>query len=117
MRLEPLYRIRFAYPESWAVGLDGGWQQLFFIAEGRCEGAVTGRFRGANFARREGGLPGRHRGGRRGRGHGGVARVRARLPAGTPSDRGVGVSPGRPRALSPAERCRLRVRRRGPRSG
>ena len=54
MRLEPLYRIRFAYPESWAVGLDGGWQQLFFIAEGRCEGAVTGRFRGANFARREG---------------------------------------------------------------
>jgi len=54
MRLEPLYRIRFAYPESWAVGLDGGWQQLFFIAEGRCEGAVTGRFRGANFARRAG---------------------------------------------------------------
>jgi hypothetical protein len=34
MRLEPLYRIRFAYPESWAVGLDAGWQQLFFIAEG-----------------------------------------------------------------------------------
>src|SRR5512132_415157 len=29
MRLEPLYRIRFAYSESWAVGLDGGWQQLF----------------------------------------------------------------------------------------
>jgi len=54
MRLEPLYRIRFAYPGSWAVGLDGGWQQLFFIAEGRCEGSVTGRFRGANFARREG---------------------------------------------------------------
>jgi hypothetical protein len=50
MRLEPLYRIRFAYPESWAVGLDAGWQQLFFIAEGRCEGSVTGRFRGANFA-------------------------------------------------------------------
>jgi hypothetical protein len=49
MRLEPLYRVRFAYPESWAVGLDGGWQQMFFIAEGRCEGSVTGRFRGANF--------------------------------------------------------------------
>jgi hypothetical protein len=29
MRLEPLYRIRFTYPESWAVGLGGGWQQLF----------------------------------------------------------------------------------------
>jgi hypothetical protein len=37
MRLEPLYRIRFTYPESWGVGLDGGWQQAFFIAEGRCE--------------------------------------------------------------------------------
>lgn len=49
MRVEPLYRIRFTYPESWAVGLDGGWQQMFFIAEGRCEGWVTGRFRGANF--------------------------------------------------------------------
>ena len=23
MRLEPLYRVRFTYPESWAVGLDG----------------------------------------------------------------------------------------------
>src|SRR5215469_4733425 len=34
MRLEPLYRIRFTYPEGWAVGLDGGWQQMFFIAEG-----------------------------------------------------------------------------------
>ena len=50
MRLEPLYRIRFTYPESWAVGLAGGWQQMFFIAEGRCEGPVTGRFRGANLA-------------------------------------------------------------------
>jgi hypothetical protein len=54
MRLEPLYRIRFTYPESWAVGLDGGWQQLFFLAEGRCEGSITGRFRGANFPRRHG---------------------------------------------------------------
>jgi hypothetical protein len=33
MRLEPLYRIRFTYPESWAVGLAGGWQQMFFIAD------------------------------------------------------------------------------------
>ena len=24
MRLEPLYRIRFTYPESWVVGLGGG---------------------------------------------------------------------------------------------
>jgi hypothetical protein len=27
---------------------------MFFIAEGRCEGPVSGRFRGANFARKEG---------------------------------------------------------------
>ena len=46
--------IRFTYPESWAVSLDGGWQQAFFLAEGRCEGSVTGRFR-----------PGRTRPGRR----------------------------------------------------
>ena len=54
MRLEPLYRIRFTYPESWAVALEGGWQQLFLVAEGRCEGMIEGRFRGANFPRREG---------------------------------------------------------------
>ena len=41
MRLEPLYRFRFSYPESWAISLDGGWQQMFFIAEGRCEGKVN----------------------------------------------------------------------------
>jgi hypothetical protein len=54
MRLEPLYRIRFSYSDSWAVGLDGGWQQMFFLAEGRCEGSVTGRFRGANFPQKQG---------------------------------------------------------------
>jgi hypothetical protein len=54
MRLEPLYRVRFTYPGSWVVGLEGGWQQMFFIAEGRCEGWVTGWFRGANFPRKQG---------------------------------------------------------------
>jgi hypothetical protein len=49
MRLEHLYRIRFTYPESWTVGLEGGWQQHLFLAEGRSEGFITGRFRGANF--------------------------------------------------------------------
>ena len=49
MRLEPLYRIRFTYPESWAVSLEGGWEQHLYLAEGRCEGTVVGRFRGANF--------------------------------------------------------------------
>ena len=49
MRLEPLYRVRFTYPEGWAIGLEGGWEQHFYLAEGRCEGAISGRFRGANF--------------------------------------------------------------------
>ena len=49
VRLEPLYRIRFTYPESWMVGLEGGWEQHLTLAEGRCEGTISGRFRGANF--------------------------------------------------------------------
>ena len=54
MRLERLYRICFTYPESWGVTLDGGWQQMLFLAEGRCEGSITGRYRGANFAQKQG---------------------------------------------------------------
>jgi hypothetical protein len=34
MRLEPLYRIRFSYRASWAVGLAGGWQQMLFPCRG-----------------------------------------------------------------------------------
>jgi hypothetical protein len=49
VRLEQLYRIRFTYPESWVVELEGGWEQHLMLAEGRCEGTVNGRFRGANF--------------------------------------------------------------------
>jgi hypothetical protein len=49
VRLEPLYRIRFGYPDGWAVGLEGGWQQHLYFAEGRCDGSVAGRFRGLNF--------------------------------------------------------------------
>ncbi len=52
MRLESLYRIRFTYPEGWDVSLGGGWEQHFYIAEGRCEGNISGRFRGANYPRR-----------------------------------------------------------------
>jgi len=48
MRLEPLYRLDFAYPDGWKVELEGGWQQHFFLAEGSCEGAINGRFRGSN---------------------------------------------------------------------
>jgi hypothetical protein len=49
LRLEQLYRIRFTYPESWTVVLEGGWEQHLFLADGRCEGQISGRFRGVNF--------------------------------------------------------------------
>ena len=51
MRAEHLYRLRFSYPEAWAVGAGGSMQTTFGIAEGRCEGRISGRFRGANHAR------------------------------------------------------------------
>lgn len=52
MRLEPLYRLRFTYPQGWEVELEGGWQQHLYVAEGRCEGAIRGRFQGLNFPQR-----------------------------------------------------------------
>lgn len=52
VRLEPLYRIRFTYSQSWAVGLEGSWEQHLYFAEGRCEGLIAGRFQGANFPQR-----------------------------------------------------------------
>jgi hypothetical protein len=55
MRLEPLYRLTFTYPEEWAVSVTspaGRDEQYFFIAEGRAQGAIAGRFRGANHPRR-----------------------------------------------------------------
>src|SRR5215467_14072266 len=54
MRLEPLYRIRFSYTEQWGIELGGDWEQHFPVAEGRCEGSISGRFRGANYPRRRG---------------------------------------------------------------
>jgi hypothetical protein len=55
MRLEQLYRVRFEYPEGWAVAVEGpgGTQeQHFFLAEGSCEGRVAGGLRGANHPQR-----------------------------------------------------------------
>ena len=52
LRLEQLYRIRFTYPASWMITLEGGWEQHLFLAEGRCEGSICGRFRGVNFPQR-----------------------------------------------------------------
>jgi Protein of unknown function (DUF3237) len=49
MRLEPLYTVRFSYPEHYlARGPDTFGH---FFAEGRVEGQVNGRFRGLNHAR------------------------------------------------------------------
>ena len=58
MRLEPLYRLRFRYPDGWAVSLgtdsEGPESAHMHIAEGRAEGTVAGRFRGLNHPRRRG---------------------------------------------------------------
>ena len=54
MRLEPLYRITFTTPEAWKVGVEGAngtERQSFLIAEGRSEGRLSARYRGANFPR------------------------------------------------------------------
>src|SRR4051794_4344063 len=42
----------FHLPRELGIDLEGGWEQYLFLAEGRCEGSVRGRFRGANFPRR-----------------------------------------------------------------
>ncbi len=49
MRLEPLYRVEFSYHEHYTIG--GPDVGGIFLAEGRCEGALTGRFRGLNHPR------------------------------------------------------------------
>jgi Protein of unknown function (DUF3237) len=53
VRLEPLYRVRFRYPEEWGVeGAAGTQEQFFFLAEGTVQGRLGGRFRGANHPQR-----------------------------------------------------------------
>jgi hypothetical protein len=55
--LKPLYRVRFTYPDGWSIPLadaESAESQHFFFAEGRCEGRLHGRFRGANHPRRRG---------------------------------------------------------------
>jgi hypothetical protein len=49
VRLEPLYRVEFSYPEHYAIG--GPDVGSIFVAEGRCDGALSGRFRGLNHPR------------------------------------------------------------------
>ncbi len=52
MKLEFLYRARWRYTELASATLEGELQQYFMLAEGRCEGAVSGRLRGANHPQR-----------------------------------------------------------------
>ena len=55
MRLRPLYRLEFDYPESWEVqikGEGGSEEQLLLFAHGHATGELTGRFRGTNYPRR-----------------------------------------------------------------
>jgi hypothetical protein len=56
MRLEPLYRMEFDYPQAWSVALaaDGNEGQHLFVAEGRCAGRLSGSMQGANHPRRRG---------------------------------------------------------------
>jgi hypothetical protein len=49
VRLEPLYRVEFSYPEHYDVS--GPEVRGIYFAEGRCEGALAGRFRGMNHPR------------------------------------------------------------------
>ena len=45
--LEPLYRMVFGYPHGWSVALasDGTEGQHLFLAEGRCDGRISGPMR------------------------------------------------------------------------
>jgi len=55
MRLEPLYRVRFIYPEGWGInitGEQGSEGQLLYFAEGHVEGRISDRFCASNFPRR-----------------------------------------------------------------
>lgn len=55
MQLQPLYLVRFFYPDGWQVELEGpggSEEQHYYFAEGRCEGRITGKFRAGNHPRR-----------------------------------------------------------------
>ncbi|HEV2428108.1 MAG TPA: DUF3237 family protein [Acidimicrobiales bacterium] len=57
MLLEPLYQLRYRYLEGWQVAAgppETNDEAHFYVAEGRCDGRLTGRFGGANHPRRRG---------------------------------------------------------------
>jgi hypothetical protein len=51
VRVEPLYRLTFRYRRHWDVSVNGELHRLL-DGEGRCEGRISGTFRGLNYARR-----------------------------------------------------------------
>jgi hypothetical protein len=54
MDLEPLNQMTFRYPHEWSVAFaeDSTEGQHLFLAEGRCDGRISGQMRGANHPRR-----------------------------------------------------------------
>jgi hypothetical protein len=56
MRLEPLYRMTFAYPHGWSATVtpEGTEGEYVFLAAGRCEGRISGSMNGVNHPRRRG---------------------------------------------------------------
>jgi hypothetical protein len=60
MQLRPLYTVRFIYPKDQTVVVNnpedvnaaGREEEMFFFAEGTCEGTISGTFKGANHPRR-----------------------------------------------------------------
>jgi hypothetical protein len=54
VKLEPLYRLRFSYPEGWGAkiaGPHGSEGHYLFIADGTAEGRLQGRIRLVNHPR------------------------------------------------------------------
>lgn len=54
MRLEPLYRMTFDYTDGWSAEPGGSGDEGLYLlmAEGRCEGRISGVLRGVNHPRR-----------------------------------------------------------------
>ena len=51
MRLEPLYRLTFAYDAHWDADAGGDLHRLL-VGRGHCDGRLAGAFQGTNVARR-----------------------------------------------------------------
>ena len=60
MQLNPVYTVRFFYPDGWAIKLKdladphntATEEEHFYFAEGKCEGRLSGEYHGANHPHR-----------------------------------------------------------------